>query len=92
MTVSRISVTSVEVSFFRPIFCWNINQVYWSSLLWGIYARFAKKADSSQIILSLTPGKMVCTGAKSEKDSRLAARKFGTIVQKLGFPAKFRGQ
>ena len=28
---------------------------------------------------------MVCTGAKSEDDSRLAARKYARIVQKLGF-------
>ena len=28
---------------------------------------------------------MVCTGAKSEEDSRLAARKYARIVQKLGF-------
>jgi len=32
---------------------------------------------------------MVCTGAKSEEDSRLAARKYARIVQKLGFAAKF---
>jgi len=30
-------------------------------------------------------GKMVCTGAKSEADARLAARKYCRIVQKLGF-------
>ncbi|XP_068611154.1 TATA-box-binding protein-like [Brachionichthys hirsutus] len=34
-------------------------------------------------------GKMVCTGAKSEEQSRLAARKFARVVQKLGFPTKF---
>lgn len=28
---------------------------------------------------------MVCTGAKSEEDSRLAARKYARIIQKLGF-------
>ena len=33
---------------------------------------------------------MVITGAKSEDDSRLAGRKFARIVQKLGFPAKFK--
>ncbi|URE12334.1 hypothetical protein MUK42_21839 [Musa troglodytarum] len=32
----------------------------------------------------------VCTGAKSEQQSKLAARKFARIVQKLGFPAKFK--
>ncbi|XP_055990330.1 TATA box-binding protein-like 2 [Sorex fumeus] len=34
-------------------------------------------------------GKMVCTGAKSEEESRLAARKYARVVQKLGFPARF---
>ncbi|XP_076012199.1 TATA-box-binding protein-like [Genypterus blacodes] len=34
-------------------------------------------------------GKMVCTGAKSEEQSRLSARKFACVVQTLGFPAKF---
>ncbi|KFZ60175.1 TATA-box-binding protein, partial [Antrostomus carolinensis] len=34
-------------------------------------------------------GKMVCTGAKSEEQSRLAARKYARVVQKLGFPARF---
>ncbi|XP_064515652.1 TATA box-binding protein-like 2 [Pseudopipra pipra] len=39
--------------------------------------------------LIFSSGKMVCTGAKSEEQSRLAARKFARVVQKLGFPAKF---
>jgi transcription initiation factor TFIID TATA-box-binding protein len=32
---------------------------------------------------------MVCTGAKSEEDSRLAARKYARIIQKLSFPVSF---
>ncbi|KAJ2942684.1 hypothetical protein O0L34_g11225 [Tuta absoluta] len=39
--------------------------------------------------LIFSSGKMVCTGAKSEEDSRLAARKYARIIQKLGFTAKF---
>jgi transcription initiation factor TFIID TATA-box-binding protein len=39
--------------------------------------------------LIFSSGKMVCTGAKSEDDSRLAARKYARIIQKLDFPAKF---
>lgn len=39
--------------------------------------------------LIFSSGKMVCTGAKSEDQSRLAARKYARIVQKLGFSAKF---
>jgi transcription initiation factor TFIID TATA-box-binding protein len=39
--------------------------------------------------LIFASGKMVCTGAKSEEASRLAARKYARIIQKLGFSAKF---
>lgn len=39
--------------------------------------------------LIFSSGKMVCTGAKSEDLSRLAARKYARVVQKLDFPAKF---
>ncbi|KAK8689505.1 hypothetical protein V6N13_088220 [Hibiscus sabdariffa] len=40
--------------------------------------------------LIFASGKMVCTGAKSEQQSKLAARKYARIIQKLGFPAKFK--
>lgn len=39
--------------------------------------------------LIFSSGKMVCTGAKSEDDSRLAARKYARIIQKLGFQVRF---
>ncbi|XP_049626197.1 TATA box-binding protein-like 2 [Suncus etruscus] len=39
--------------------------------------------------LIFSSGKMVCTGAKSEEESRLATRKYARVVQKLGFPARF---
>jgi len=39
--------------------------------------------------LIFVSGKMVITGAKSEEQSKLAARKYARIIQKLGFPAKF---
>ncbi|XP_054927701.1 uncharacterized protein [Dermacentor andersoni] len=39
--------------------------------------------------LIFASGKMVCTGAKSEDQSRMAARKYSRIVQKLGFDVKF---
>jgi transcription initiation factor TFIID TATA-box-binding protein len=32
---------------------------------------------------------MVCTGAKSEQDSLLAARKYARMIQKLDFPVSF---
>lgn len=34
-------------------------------------------------------GKMVCIGAKSERDSEWAARKFFKIIEKIGFEVKF---
>lgn len=40
--------------------------------------------------LIFASGKMVVTGAKSEDDSRMAARRYAKIVQKLGFPASFK--
>ena len=40
--------------------------------------------------LIFASGKMVVTGAKSEDDSHLAARKFARLIQKLGFDAQFK--
>lgn len=45
--------------------------------------------DPKMPALIFALGKMVVTGAKSEDDSRLTARKYARIVQKLGFDAKF---
>lgn len=39
--------------------------------------------------LIFSSGKMVCTGAKSENEARLAARKYARIIQKLGFDVWF---
>lgn len=33
---------------------------------------------------------MVVTGAKSEEDSNTASRKYARIIQKIGFPVKFK--
>lgn len=46
--------------------------------------------DPRTTALIFRSGKMVCTGAKSEEESRLAARKYARIIQKLGFPTKFK--
>ncbi|KAK2446952.1 TATA-box-binding protein [Trifolium repens] len=40
--------------------------------------------------LIFATGKMVCTGAKSEHQSKLAARKYARIIEKLGFNVKFK--
>ncbi|CAL8071701.1 unnamed protein product [Calicophoron daubneyi] len=39
--------------------------------------------------LVFSTGKMVCTGARSEDDCNLGARKCARIMQKIGFNAKF---
>jgi transcription initiation factor TFIID TATA-box-binding protein len=39
--------------------------------------------------LIFASGKMVCTGARSEEDSRKAARQYAKIIQKLGFEVRF---
>lgn len=39
--------------------------------------------------LIFASGKMVCTGAKSEELSKLAARKYARIIQKLNPEVKF---
>merc|ERR1719393_48856 len=46
--------------------------------------------DPKTTALIFSSGKMVCTGAKSEKESRLAARKYARVIQKLGWTAKFK--
>ena len=39
--------------------------------------------------LVFASGKMVCTGAKCEHDSKVAARKFAKIVKKIGKMTKY---
>jgi transcription initiation factor TFIID TATA-box-binding protein len=39
--------------------------------------------------LIFASGKMVCTGARSEEDSKKAARQYAKIIHKLNFPVKF---
>ena len=43
--------------------------------------------DPKTTALIFASGKMVCTGAKSEEKSRLAARTYARIVQKVGYPS-----
>lgn len=39
--------------------------------------------------LIFTSGKMVCTGAKSEQESKTAAKKYAKILRNIGFDVKF---
>ncbi|PSN52094.1 TATA-box-binding protein [Blattella germanica] len=63
-----------------------LNAEYKPKRLAAVIMRIREPRTTALIFSS---GKMVCTGAKSEVDSRLAARKYARIIQKLGFPAKF---
>ena len=47
-----------------------------------------KEPKTTALIFS--SGKMVCTGAKSEEESRKAARKFAKIIRSLGFEVEFK--
>ena len=40
--------------------------------------------------LIFSSGKMVCTGAKNEDDSKKASRKYAKIIRSLGFPVEFK--
>ncbi|KAK0575250.1 hypothetical protein LWI29_035984 [Acer saccharum] len=51
------------------------------------------KLDLKQIALKARNAEFnpkVCTGAKSEEQSKVAARKYARIVMKIGFPVKFQ--
>ncbi|XP_035727541.1 TATA-box-binding protein-like [Vespa mandarinia] len=62
------------------------NSEYNPARFTGLIMRIRNPTTTALIFRS---GKLVCTGARSEADSCLAARKFARIIQKLGFPAKF---
>uniref|UniRef100_A0A0A9GFM0 Tbp2 n=1 Tax=Arundo donax TaxID=35708 RepID=A0A0A9GFM0_ARUDO len=52
--------------------------------------RIMRIREPKTTALVFASGKMVCTGAKSKEHSKLAARKYTRIVQKLGYPARFK--
>ncbi|XP_028809297.1 TATA-box-binding protein-like [Denticeps clupeoides] len=48
-----------------------------------------RKPRTSALIFE--SGKIVCAGAQNEIESQNAARKYGRLIQKMGYPAKFQG-
>lgn len=52
----------------------------------AVIMRIREPKTTSLIFAS---GKMVCTGARSEEDSRKASRHYAKIIQKLGYQVKF---
>ncbi|RXH83812.1 hypothetical protein DVH24_009247 [Malus domestica] len=69
------------------IFILHTNSVVSLQRFAAVIMRIREPKTTALIFAS---GKMVCTGAKSEEQSRLAARKYARVIQKLGFPAKFK--
>ena len=59
------------------------NSEYNPARFTGLIMRIQNPRATALIFRS---GKLVCTGARSEQDSFLAAKKFARIIQKLGFP------
>ncbi|KAL0454323.1 UNVERIFIED_CONTAM: TATA-box-binding protein 1 [Sesamum latifolium] len=55
------------------------------------YAVIMRIKEPKTTALIFAFGKMVCTRAKTEQESRLAARKFARVVQKVGFLVRFNG-
>ena len=47
-----------------------------------------KEPKTTALIFS--SGKMVCTGARSEEDSRKAAKQYAKIIRKLGYEVSFK--
>ncbi|XP_001603648.2 TATA-box-binding protein 2 [Nasonia vitripennis] len=63
------------------------NSEYNPARFTGLIMRIRNPRVTALIFRS---GKLVCTGARCEEDSFLAAKKFARIIQKIGFPVKFR--
>jgi len=52
-------------------------------------AAIMKIRNPKTTALIFSSGKMVCTGAKSEEESKLAAKKFAKTIKTMGFPVRF---
>ena len=67
----------------RPRWCAPLRAQRFASVVMRI-------RDPKTTALIFASGKVVCTGAKSEKAAKDATRKYAKIIQKLDFPAKFK--
>ncbi|XP_004296212.1 PREDICTED: TATA-box-binding protein 2-like [Fragaria vesca subsp. vesca] len=55
-----------------------------------LHSVIMRTREPKATVLIFASGKMVCTGAKSEGESKLAARKCVRTILKMGFDAKFK--
>ncbi|XP_077594886.1 uncharacterized protein LOC144211468 [Stigmatopora nigra] len=63
---------------------WNVQHL--STVFKSLVMKIRKPQTTARIFQS---GILFCTGAKSENESRVAARKFAFKILKLGYPARF---
>nr|XP_057925286.1 uncharacterized protein LOC131126598 [Doryrhamphus excisus]XP_057925287.1 uncharacterized protein LOC131126598 [Doryrhamphus excisus] len=63
---------------------WNVQHL--STVFKSLVMKIRKPQTTARIFQS---GILFCTGAKSEEESRVAARKFAFKVLKLGYPVRF---
>ncbi|KAM9773628.1 uncharacterized protein LOC133171356 [Syngnathus typhle] len=63
---------------------WNVQHL--STVFKSLVMKIRKPQTTARIFQS---GILFCTGAKSEDESRVAARKFAFKILKLGYPARF---
>lgn len=59
------------------------NSEYNPSRFHGVVMRIREPRCTALIFKT---GKLICTGARSEREAHLGARKFGRIIQMLGYP------
>ncbi|CAK5026372.1 unnamed protein product [Meloidogyne enterolobii] len=67
----------------------SISRIPTVSISSNICSSEMPKPVLQNIVSTVNLGKIVCTGAKSEEASRLAARRFARIIQRLGYNVQF---
>lgn len=79
----------IRFTFFNPFHTKSIFCEHGDSCTNIHYPPFFLR-DPRTTALIFASGKLVCTGAKSEENSRTAARRYGRIIQKLHYKVKFK--
>ncbi|GAU35392.1 hypothetical protein TSUD_160430 [Trifolium subterraneum] len=74
----------------RVVICYVVNALRICRYVMDGCKGERNRMDGRKRVSLATQRYQVCTGAKSEVQSKLAARKYARIIQKLGFPAKFK--
>ena len=82
---SIVSVTSVEISFFMPIFLELYIKVEWCCLTWGIYARFVKKMKCSRTSENAPPCLKGCSPPWLKNRSRSPILDLDQLAQILNW-------